>query len=209
MPINDFPVLLETVARWLDLAGLAVFAVSGALVAARGRQDIVAAAFFAIITATGGGTLRDLLIGAPVFWMSEPTYVAVCLGVAVVVWIAPLRLWPARAIEWFDAAGLAAFSVYGAAKALGYGVSPLPAAAMGVVTACVGGVIRDVVAGAPSVLLQRELYVTTAMAASGLYVGGTVLGLPEPWPMLAGAAAGFLLRGAAIQFGLALPGHKG
>ncbi len=209
MPIENFPILLETVAPWLELAGLAVFAVSGALVAARGRQDIIAAAFFALITATGGGTLRDVLIGAPVFWMGEPTYVAVCLGVAAVVWVVPLRLWPARAIEWFDAAGLAAFAVYGAAKALQYGISLLPAAAMGVVTACLGGVIRDIVAGVPSVLMQREVYVTTAMAAAGLYVGGTALGLAEPWPMLVGVAAGFLLRGAAIQFGLKLPGHRG
>lgn len=200
---------IEPVLRWLNIAGLSVFAVSGALAAARQRLDIVAACFFAVIAATGGGTMRDILIGAPVFWMRDSAPLIICLVVAVAVWLVPLRWWPIRALDWFDAAGLSAFSVYGASKALNFGISPLPAAAMGIVTACMGGVIRDVVAGVPSIMLRNELYVTAAVVAAALFVGLVAVGVPAPWASLAGAAAGFVLRGAAIRWGLALPRHDG
>lgn len=208
----DTPLLLpaiEPLLRWLNIAGLAVFAASGALTAARRRLDIVGACFFALVAATGGGTMRDVLIGAPVFWMRDAAPIVICIAVAVAAWVIPLRWWPERALEWFDAAGLAAFAVYGAGKALQYGISPLPAAAMGIVTACMGGVIRDVVAGVPSILLRHELYVTAALLAACLYVGLTQVGLAAPWPLLIGTTAGFLLRGAAIRWGLALPPHRG
>jgi uncharacterized membrane protein YeiH len=200
---------VEPVLRWLNIAGLTVFAVSGALAAARDRLDIVAVCFFAIITATGGGTLRDLLIGAPVFWMRNPAPLTICVSVAIAVWLAPLRWWPVRALDWFDAAGLAAYAVYGAGKALNFGISPLPAAAMGVVTACMGGVIRDIAAGAPSIMLRNELYVTAAVLAASLFVVLDAIGVPSPLASLAAAAAGFGLRGAAIRWSLALPRHDG
>jgi uncharacterized membrane protein YeiH len=200
---------IEPVLRWLNLAGLSVFAVSGALVAARQRLDIIAACFFAIVAAIGGGTMRDILIGAPVFWMRDPAPLVICLAVAVAVWLVPLRWWPVRALDWFDAAGLSAYSVYGAGKALSVGIAPLPAAAMGIVTACMGGVIRDVVAGLPSILLRNELYVTAALLAAALFVGLDALGVPPPTASLTAAAAGFALRGAAIRWGLSLPRHGG
>jgi uncharacterized membrane protein YeiH len=200
---------IEPVLRVLDLAGLSVFAVSGALVAARKRLDIIAACFFAVVAATGGGTLRDILIDAPVFWMRDAAALVICVAVAVAVWLVPLRLWPMRALDWFDAAGLAAYAVYGAGKALSFGIAPLPAAAMGIVTACMGGVIRDVVAAEPSILLRRELYVTAALLAASLFVGLVTAGVPVTWASLAGAVAGFALRGAAIKWGLALPRHGG
>jgi uncharacterized membrane protein YeiH len=200
---------IQPILRWLDIAGLSVFAVSGALAAARSRLDIVATCFFAIVAATGGGTLRDLLIGAPVFWMTDPMPVVLCVMIAVAVWLVPLRRWPERALDWFDAAGLSAYAVFGAGKALSFGISPLPAAAMGIVSACMGGVIRDVIAGVPSIMLRHELYVTAALLAASLYVGLTVMGVVAPWASILGATAGFALRGAAICWGLALPGHRG
>jgi uncharacterized membrane protein YeiH len=193
---------------WMDRAGLAVFAASGALAAARAGRDIVAACFFAIVTATGGGTTRDLLIGAPVFWMHDSAPVTICLAVAVLVWLVPRRWWPERALDWCDAAGLAAYAVYGAGKALHFGIPPLPAAIMGVVTACMGGIVRDVVAGVPSIILRRELYVTAAAVAAGLSTGLVLLGLESPWPAMIGAAAGFGLRAGAIAKGLSLPGYS-
>ena len=204
MPPNLLPLHLEPLLRWLDVAGLAVFAASGALAAVRNRLDIVGACFFAVITAIGGGTMRDLLIGAPVFWMRAPAPVLICLAVAISAWIIPPRWWPSRALEWFDAVGLAAYAVFGAGKALHLGVPPVPAAAMGVVTACMGGVIRDMVAGQPSILLRHEIYITAAVLAAALFVGLTQLHLAAPWPAVAGASAGFLLRAAAIRFGLTL-----
>jgi uncharacterized membrane protein YeiH len=200
---------LEPALRWLNMAGLSVFAVSGALAAARQRLDIIAACFFAIVAAIGGGTMRDILIGVPVFWMRDPAPLIICLAVAVAVWLVPLHWWPVRALDWFDAAGLSAFAVYGAGKALSFDISPLPASAMGIVTACMGGVIRDVIAGVPSIMLRNELYVTAAVLAASLFVGLDAVGVATPWASLAGAAAGFALRGAAIQWGLALPRHEG
>jgi uncharacterized membrane protein YeiH len=209
MSVAPLPPSVEPLLWLLDMAGLSVFAASGALVAVRKRLDIVAAFFFAIITATGGGSIRDLLIGAPVFWMKGSAQVVLCLVVAAAAWTMPRRWWPERALEWLDACGLAAYAVYGASKATHYGVLPVPAAAMGVVTACVGGVIRDVTAGVPSILLRHELYITAALLASGTYVILTTIGVPMPWTMVASFSAGLALRGAAIRWRLTLPPHRG
>ena len=200
---------LASLLPWLDIAGISVFAASGVLAAVRKRLDFVGACFFALITATGGGTVRDVLIGAPIFWMHDATPVVLCIGVALFAWLAPIRLWPERALDWLDAAGLAAYSVYGAAKALQFGISPVPAAAAGIITACIGGVIRDITAGAPSVLMRHELYVTAALAAAVVFVGLTSLDMTAPWPAILGFGAGFFLRAAAIVWHLTLPPHRG
>ena len=205
--------ILPAFAPWLDLAGLAVFAASGALAAAQRGQTMVTLAFFALVTGVGGGTVRDLLIGAPVFWVHDARAASVCLGVALVIWTTPARWWHQEgrraALDWFDAVGLAAYAVYGAAKALGYGVPPVPAAVMGVVTACVGGIIRDVLAGEPSILMRPELYVTAAALAAGAHVALVEAGAPVPLAATLAAAAGFGLRAAAIRWRLALPSYRG
>jgi uncharacterized membrane protein YeiH len=200
--------LLPAFAPWLDLAGLAVFAASGALAAARRGQTMVTFAFFALVTGVGGGTVRDLLIGAPVFWVHDARAAGVCLTVSFVIWVTPARWWRGAALDWFDAIGLAAYAVYGAAKAIGYGVPPLSAALMGVVTACVGGIIRDVLAQEPSILLRPELYVTAAALAAASYVALSLAGLPLFLAAGIAAAAGFALRAAAIRWRLALPAYR-
>src|SRR5947207_14211140 len=141
----------------LDYLGVAVFAITGALAAARSRHDLLTFAAFAILTGIGGGTLRDLLIGAPVFWVYSGHYLFVCVGVALAVWIVGERPWRGAALVWLDAVGLAAYAAIGAAKGLSYGVAPPVAVTMGVLTATFGGILRDVFAGEPSVLLRREL----------------------------------------------------
>lgn len=201
--------LLPTFAPWFDLAGLAVFAASGALAAARRGQTMVTLAFFALITGVGGGTVRDLLIGAPVFWVQDSRAAAVCLSVAVVIWVTPERWWRGAALDWFDAVGLAAYAVYGAGKALDHGVPPLPAMLMGVVTACIGGVIRDVLAGVPSIIMRPELYVTAAALSAALYVTLSRCGVDTVVAAVSAASAGFALRAAAIRFGLGLPAYRG
>lgn len=203
LPFQVGPIL-----PWLDLFGIAVFAATGALAAARREQTFVTLAFFALVTGVGGGTIRDLLIGAPVFWVHDTRVAALCLGVAVAVWFTPQRWWAASAFDWLDAAGLAAYSAFGAAKALGYGIPPVPAMVMGVVTACAGGIIRDMLAGEPSILMRPELYVTAAALASALQVGLTLAGLPTFAAGLIAAASGFALRAAAIRLKLALPAYR-
>lgn len=202
------PDWLPTIAPWLDLAGLVVFAASGALAAAKRGQTIVTLSFFALVTGVGGGTVRDLLIGAPVFWIHDSRAAPACLIVAFAVWMTPPGWWRGAALDWFDAVGLAAYSVFGAGKAMAYGVPPVPAALMGVVTACVGGIIRDVLAGEPSIIMRPEIYVTAAALAAGLYVGLQQAGAPL-W-LAAGVAvvAGFGLRAAAIGWKLSLPAYR-
>ena len=192
----------------LDYFAIAVFAISGALVAAERRLDFVTFVFFAVATGVGGGTLRDLLIGAPVFWVHNNGTLVICIAAALFVWIGRRRRFAGSALLWFDAAGLAAYSAYGAAKALTFGVAPVPAFVMGVLTGCAGGIIRDVLAREPSILLRHEIYVTAAALASALFVGLSLAGL-HVWAAAAIAvAAGFLLRGLAIVRGWSLPGYR-
>jgi uncharacterized membrane protein YeiH len=192
----------------LDFFGIAVFAVSGALLAAEKRQTLVTFIFFAVVTGVGGGTLRDLLIGAPVFWVHTNATLLICIAAALAVWLISSRRISAKALDWFDAAGLAAYATYGSAKALGYGVAPVPAFAMGVLTACFGGIVRDVLAGEPSILMRPELYVTAAALAAGLFVGLTLLGTPMWAAAVLAAVAGFGLRGLAIASGWKLPPYR-
>jgi len=191
---------------WFDYVGLAVFAATGALAAARNRHDVVTFAAFAILTGIGGGTLRDLLIGAPVFWVHSGQYLFVCVGVALAVWIVGERPWRGSALLWLDAIGLAAYAAIGAAKGLSYGVTPPVAVTMGVLTATFGGILRDVFAGEPSVLLRREIYITAALLSATVYVAARSLGIDAIIAGLAAFAAGFGLRAGAIAFGWTLPG---
>ena len=201
------PIPVPAAIELLDYFGIAVFAVSGALLAAEKRQTLVTFIFFAVATGVGGGTLRDLLIGAPVFWVHSNATLLICIGAALAVWAASRRRFAGTALLWFDAAGLAAFATYGAAKALGYGVAPVPAFGMGVLTACAGGIIRDLLAGEPSILMRPELYVTAAALSAGLLVGLTLAGIDVWVATLVAVAAGFTLRGLAIARGWSLPAY--
>ena len=125
---------LTTTLSVLDYAAVAVFGASGALAAARAKHDIITFGFFAAITGVGGGTLRDLLIGAPVFWVARPEYVAVCLIAAIGVWIFGWGQGRERTLLWLDAVGMAAYAVVGALKATSLGVPPVSAIVMGVLT---------------------------------------------------------------------------
>lgn len=200
---------LDAALFWLDYAAVAVFGATGALAAARRKHDIITFGFFAAITGVGGGTLRDLLIGAPVFWIQRPGYIVACLAAAAVIWLLGGRGWRFRALLWLDALGMAAYAVVGAAKALSLGVHPFTAVIMGVLTTAFGGVVRDVLAEEPNLLLRREIYITAALLGASVFAVLQTLGAPF-WPAgIAGFAAAFALRAGAILFGWSLPGFMG
>jgi uncharacterized membrane protein YeiH len=192
----------------LDYAGVAVFALTGALTAARSKQTIVTFAFFAAVTGIGGGTLRDLLLGLPVFWVREPDYLVTCLAVAALAWMLRVERWPLGALIWLDAIGMAAFAVVGAAKAQSAGAAPLVAVTMGVLTACFGGIVRDVLAGRPSMLIGPEIYISAAALGAIAFVALSLAGLSVLLAGIIGALAGFALRAAALHWNLKLPGYR-
>lgn len=199
--------VLTPLLNWLDLAGVAIFALTGALVAAKERQTFVTLGFFSLVTGVGGGTVRDLLIGAPVFWIQDARVPVVCLAVALFAWFTPTRWWEGRFLSIADGLGLAAYAVLGAAKAIEYGLPPVSAAFMGIITGCVGGIIRDVLAGRPSILMRPELYVTAAALSASVTVLGDLAGIKREWVWIAATTAGYGLRLAAIRWNLALPAY--
>ena len=193
------------IAGAVDLLGVAFLAASGAIAAAERRGDIVTFLFFGAMTGIGGGTLRDVLIGQPVFWIHAPAYLTACVAAACLVWLCPPILVPKDALLWADAVGLAAYAVVGAEKAVALGLGGGVCVAMGVLTACLGGVLRDVLAGQPSVLLRREIYVTAAIGAASADVVLDSLGVNRAVSVLAGVSLGLAIRGCALVWGWALP----
>jgi uncharacterized membrane protein YeiH len=191
---------------WLDLAGVAVFAVSGALEAARKQLDLVGFLFVAAVTGIGGGTLRDVLLDrGPVFWVHEPLYLWVTSAAAVATFlIAPHIQRRATVLLWADALGMAVFCVLSARTALDAGAGPEFAVLMGTMTATFGGLIRDVVCTETPLLLKREIYATAAAAGAALLVAGRALGLPDPLATGLGLALAFAVRALALTWGLSL-----
>lgn len=193
----------------LDYAGIAVFAATGALAASRRQLDIVGFVFMAAITGIGGGTLRDLVLGVPVFWIANHNYLIVCAAVAVLVFFtAHLLESRYRVLLWLDAVGLAAYCVFGAYKGLVVSGSPVIAVVMGVLTATFGGIARDVVASEPSVIMRQEIYITAALAGALVYVLAIALGTPEAIGAAIAFLVAFIVRGGALRFGWTVPGYR-
>lgn len=195
--------------QFFDYAGVAVFAATGALAASRKELDIVGFVFLACVTGIGGGTVRDLILGAPVFWVLNHTYVAVCAGAGIVIFFtAHLVESRYKLLLWLDAIGMAAYCVMGAAKSLAVTGSPIVAVVMGTLTATFGGILRDLLAGEPSVLLRPEIYVTAALAGATVFTAGSVGGLPDYVSALLAFTAAFIVRGGALYFGWSFPTYK-
>src|SRR5690554_849043 len=188
-----------------DLAGVAVFAVAGTLLAFRKNMDGFGGIVLASVTAIGGGTTRDLILQQPVFSVYDPVYFAVIFGAAVItaIWLRFRAYIPLNQLLYADALGIAFFTVLGAEKALNLGVSPVIAVIMGTMTAVFGGMLRDVLARDIPMVLKSELYATTCI------ISGTVFVLLYSWqPQVATVASLFTtlgLRFCAIRYHWSLP----
>ena len=196
--------------RLLDYAATVVFALTGALVASRSQLDIVGFIFIACLTAVGGGTLRDVLLDRTVFWMADPLVLALASGAAITVFFTA-HLLESRyaAMRWLDACALAIAVPAGVAAAQAMGAGWPVVIVMGVMTGCMGGLMRDVVCNeVPLVLRQGELYVTAAFCGVGAALLTGILGQGGLGPLLACAAVTFTLRAGSMAFGWRLPVYR-
>jgi len=194
------------VSSWIAVA---VVAASGALSASRKQLDPVGFILIACVTAFGGGTVRDLILGAPVFWLKAPGMVLLAAGVALLVFFTA-HLVERRfvALIWADAVGLGLFAVLGAEAALRWGADPWVAILMGTITATAGGILRDIICAELPLILRREIYATAAAFGAAVFVALMLAGLPRDIALPVGALAGFALRGAAILRGWSMPTYK-
>ncbi|MCX7566757.1 TRIC cation channel family protein [Sulfitobacter sp. F26169L] len=196
---------------YLDYASVIVFAITGALVASRAQLDLVGFVFIGCLTAVGGGTIRDLLLHQdPIFWVEDPTYLAAATTAALLTFFtAHLLESRQRTIVWLDSFALAVAMAAGAGVAIDLDQGPTIIVLMGMVTGCMGGLMRDVVVGdVPVVLKKGELYVTAAFAGATTAVLLKIY-LPDlSYGLLAGAAVTWTLRAGSIHFGWNLPVYK-
>lgn len=191
----------------LNVAGLFVFAVSGALTALRNDMDVFGVAMVAFVTSVGGGTIRDVLLGSfPVWWVREPGAILIAvIGAAVATIAQPILTSRLKALIWADAMGLAMFTVIGAQAALAVGASAAIAIFMGAVTATFGGVVRDVLLNEAPLILKQEIYATAALIGASSYVGLQWIGLGQGIAAIFAAAITFGVRAVAILFNVPSP----
>lgn len=195
----------------IDYASVLVFSLTGALVASRAQLDLVGFAFLAALTGVGGGTVRDLLLDRnPIFWIAEPAYLAVTTAAALLVFFtAHLLESRYRVLIWLDALALGIAVAAGTGVALNLGQPWVIVVLMGMVTGCMGGLMRDVVSNqVPLVLKQGELYVSAALAGAGAAAGAHAFGQSIAVVLCTAAAVTIALRAGSIAFGWRLPIYK-
>lgn len=194
---------------YAGLAGIAVFAISGALAAAEKELDILGFILFATVTGIGGGTVRDLILGVEVAWVASPMDLKTCIAAAILTYFAAGQIIRRhRLLVWMDAMGLALFSVLGTAKAYHLGADPLVAIAMGMITPTFGSIIRDILLDRQPVLLQPEIYVSAAISGSVSYLLFIHLLEQPDLSILLAISTAFCVRAAAIIWDLRLPKFK-
>ena len=199
---------MDELLKALDYFGVVVFAISGGLTAARKGMDLVGFALIGTVTGIGGGTLRDLLLDKPVYWLSEWEYVLMTVLAAWAVFFfarAFNNRMAGALLNWADAVGLAVFSLIGTQAALASGTSPFIAVVMGMMTASFGGLIRDMLCNEPPMILHREVYASAAVAGSTVFIILHELAAPALLTLAAGFFAALIVRGMGIVYGLHLP----
>jgi uncharacterized membrane protein YeiH len=190
----------------LDLFGTVVFAMTGALVARKKHMDIFGVLVVALVTALGGGTLRDMLLGAtPVFWVRDPLYIVMgMIGVLLTLILVTFNLLPARPLLLADAIGLAVFTVIGSQVALCHNVHWLIAIIMAVLTSVAGGIVRDILSDEIPLILRKEIYASASLLGASVFIGLTMMGMPQTPVILIAAGLTLTLRLAAIWRGWSL-----
>lgn len=182
-----------------DAVGVFVFALSGGLAASRRDLDLFGILVVSLLPAIGGGTLRDLLLDRPVFWLEQSNTIWIALAGGAVSAILGERIARFKTLIWFDAMGLALFSVVGAQAAHSLGYGPVVVVMMGTITASFGGLIRDVVCNEVPLILREDIYATAALLGAVVFWAAMTFGLGAPWAMALGGATAFVIRAWAIS----------
>ncbi|WP_432464085.1 trimeric intracellular cation channel family protein [Agarivorans sp. QJM3NY_33] len=198
----------NTIIFSLDLFGTAVFAISGVLIASRRRMDLFGALVLACVTAIGGGTIRDMALGAsPVFWVENGLYLWVILAASLgaIVLLNNFPSPPRWLLPVADAIGMAVFMAIGANKALQMGAPMIVSVTMGVITACGGGMIRDVLANQVPLVLQREIYATACIVGGCVWTITENLGFSTTIATSSCIISALVIRLVAIRYHLSLP----
>jgi uncharacterized membrane protein YeiH len=193
---------MHEIFQWFDLLGVMVFAVSGILIAHKKQMDGFGVVVLACVTAIGGGTLRDIILDTPVFWLHDPSYF-LAIAIAVILNIILLNRQKAishNMLQIADAIGLAFFAIMGVQKALALGLPDLTAIIMGVLTGCFGGVIRDVLAQEIPMLLKGELYAITCIFGAIVYTQLIKLNVPTEIVMVSAMCVTLFMRLLAIRY---------
>lgn len=189
-----------------ELVGTAIFSITGVLAVARRGLDVLGAIMLGLVTALGGGTVRDLIIRGPVFWLEDFNYVwAGIVGALAAFWIGWFFRSTYRGLLYLDAAGAAIFTVVAANKVLSYGLPPPTAVVLGVITGIGGGLIRDVLAGRPTLLMSREIYATPILFGCTVFVLCRTLVPEYAYASALGVAVIFAFRATAIHQHLKMP----
>ena len=200
---------------FIEWIGIAVFALSGALTAAKKSMDPFGFTLLATVTGIGGGTLRDILLGLPVFWVRDPTDLLICIAIGIAIYglgmifagLVPL-LERQNILLWADAIGIAIFAVSGCGKALNAYAHPFAALVLGTLAASFGGIIRDILSGDVPLLLHREVYVTAAFLSAAVFLAMLTFAMPTAWAAGVGISCGFTLRALAILRNWSLPAFR-
>jgi uncharacterized membrane protein YeiH len=197
MAMNDLLIVLAT----------GVFAVTGVLAAARQNMDVLSFMIIGVVTAVGGGTLRDITLGRPVFWLHDPTFLYVATGAAVATFFFEQKFRATyNALLYLDAIGTAVYTVVAAERVVAAGFPPAVAVVMGVITGIGGGLIRDLLTGQPTILTRRELYMTPILIGLAIYGIGLQLAIMEPAALtLTAMLVIAAVRMGAIRWGWAFP----
>ncbi|WP_038226243.1 trimeric intracellular cation channel family protein [Xanthobacter sp. 126] len=197
----------QTLLHILYLVAIVAEAMTAALAAGRREMDWVGVFLLGCVTALGGGSVRDVLLGNyPLSWVAHPSYLIVTGGAALgTVFLARVMDHLRQVFLFLDAVGLVVFTVIGCNVAIGLGLPVIVVIAAGMITGCVGGVLRDVLCNEVPLLFRAELYATVSILTGLLYVAGPLAGLPQPLTMAIAMAAGLTLRLLALRFGWSMP----
>lgn len=195
----------------LDLVGTFVFAISGIRLAARTNMDIFGASVVGFVTAIGGGTVRDLLLdNHPITWMGDMTYPLVILAAVPFTFVMGKKLKNfSKTLFIFDTIGIAMFTIIGMEKALSFGLNPFLAGMMGMISAVVGGIARDVLCREVPLIFRKEIYATACLLGAVVFYLGLELNIPENLNYLLTTAVIITIRTVSIRYNLSLPKMKG